>query len=437
MIYPSARSVALVVAGAPVALLVAVLLPAFWYLGLGWVLAVLAATLADGMRVARAAAVTVRLEAPGQASVGALVPIVTHLAFVGGQLPGSVEVALAPSPLLAPGDARGRAAMAGGVGSVALDLIARRRGLAGIERVWLRWPGRLGLAWVQRTIVPDRPIRITPDIAAVHRAAASLFRRDALQGLLARLDRGDGSEFEAISEFRPGMDKRSIAWKPSARHGRLMAREHRVERNNDIVFAIDAGRAMCEPVAGMPRLDRAVSAALLSAYVALKLGDRVGLFGFDARPRLSSGTVAGVRSFGALQRLAASLDYSTSETNYTLALTTLDARLARRSMVVVFTEFTDAASAELMLRAIERMRARHLLVFVMLGDVELEEIAAAEPIDAAAVARAATAADLLRERQLVIARLSHAGATVIEARHDRLALALVEHYLAVKRRSLL
>jgi hypothetical protein len=29
----------------------------------------------------------------------------------------------------------------------------------------------------------------------------------------------------------------------------------------------------------------------------LKLGDRVGLFAFDAKPRLSSGTASGARAF--------------------------------------------------------------------------------------------------------------------------------------------
>ncbi|MGM3299115.1 DUF58 domain-containing protein, partial [Bacillus cereus group sp. BC229] len=87
--------------------------------------------------------------------------------------------------------------------------------------------------------------------------------------------RGEGTEYEALAEYQPGMDRRAIDWNASARHVKLLAKEYRVERDNRVVLAIDAGRTMAEPVGGMPRVDRAVSAALLLAYVGLKLNDRI------------------------------------------------------------------------------------------------------------------------------------------------------------------
>jgi hypothetical protein len=110
------------------------------------------------------------------------------------------------------------------------------------------------------------------------------FLRNAQLGLIARRIRGEGTQFEALSEYEPGMDRRRIDWKASARHTRLFARENESERNNQIVFAFDCGQAMCEPVDGLPRIDRAVSAALTCAYVALKGGDRCALFGFAQGP---------------------------------------------------------------------------------------------------------------------------------------------------------
>uniref|UniRef100_UPI0013D63301 DUF58 domain-containing protein n=2 Tax=Pseudomonadota TaxID=1224 RepID=UPI0013D63301 len=74
------------------------------------------------------------------------------------------------------------------------------------------------------------------------------------------------SEFEALTEWRSGMERRTIDWNHSARHLQLLARENRIERNNQIVFAIDTGRVMCEPIDGLPRVDRAITAALLGAY---------------------------------------------------------------------------------------------------------------------------------------------------------------------------
>jgi uncharacterized protein (DUF58 family) len=53
------------------------------------------------------------------------------------------------------------------------------------------------------------------------------------------------------------------------------------------------------------------------------------------------------------------------------------------------------------------------------------------------VARSVTAGGLLRERQVVIGRLRHLGAHVIEADHQRLGPALVERYIQLKEENLL
>src|SRR3546814_12702162 len=79
------------------------------------------------------------------------------------------------------------------------------------------------------------------------------------------------------------MDRRAIDWTASARHLKLFAREYRVERDNRVVLAIDGGRTMAEPVGGLPRVERAVSAALLLAYAGLKPGDRNSLFRSEER----------------------------------------------------------------------------------------------------------------------------------------------------------
>ena len=127
-----------------------------------------------------------------------------------------------------------------------------------------------------------------------------------------------------------------------------------------------------------------------------------------------------------IQKRAAEIDYSSEETNFTLALTTLAARLDRRSLVVIFTDFADPISAELMLRTVGRLTERHLVLFVVMKDEELETLGRQPPATAEDVARAVIAGGLLRERQVVIGRLRLLGAHVIEADHRRLGPALVK-----------
>ena len=289
----------------------------------------------------------------------------------------------------------------------------------------------------QRSERPKRSIPILPNIAAVRDEAIRLFSRDANFGFKIQRETGEGAEFHALRDFQPGMDIRAVDWKQSARHAGLLAKEYRTERNHHIVFALDCGRMMSEPVAGMPRLDRALNAALLLAFVSLKLGDRVGLFAFDSKVRVATGAVAGVRGFSALQHLAATIDYSVEEANFTLGLSTLAGRLERRSLVVVFTDFPDSVSAELMIENVGRLLKRHVVLFVAMRDAELETLVQAEPITAEDVSRAVTAGALLRERELVLGRLRRLGVEVLEAPLDRIGVELVNAYLALKRKNVL
>src|SRR3546814_5615985 len=60
----------------------------------------------------------------------------------------------------------------------------------------------------------------------------------------------------------------------------------------------------------MPRVDRAVSAALLLAYVGLKLNDRISLFSFAAKPQALTPAYMHTQDFPALQRAASLIDYA-------------------------------------------------------------------------------------------------------------------------------
>jgi uncharacterized protein (DUF58 family) len=435
LIYPARRLILAAAATAPLALLIGVFLPRFWFAGLAITLFLVVLGAIDGLIGGRE--VEIECEGPAVVGVGAEFDIETFLRFP-NLPPSACEVAIDSDPLLAaPAGLTRRVRVENGEGMASVRIEAVRRGTATLDFVWVRWLGPFGLAWKQRRLALGQSLLIVPDIRAVRERSAQMLQRDAMHGLVAQLQIGEGAEFEALTEFQQGMDKRAIDWKQSARHTMLLGREYRTERNNNIVIAIDSGRTMSEPVAGVARVDRAVSAALLTAFVALKDGDRVSLFGFDSHPRVSTKPVSGGRSFALLQRVAGAIDYSDRETNYTLGLSTLATGLTRRSLIVVFTEFADTISAELMLQAVGALLRRHLVLFILFRDEELERFAEAEPEAPEDVTRAVTAFSLLRQRRLVVTRLKRMGVHVVEASHDEAGPALVNAYVDLKRRNLL
>jgi uncharacterized protein (DUF58 family) len=438
LIYPSGRAILAAASLAPLALLIGVLAPAYWFAGLALLGCLIFLLALDAGLGAAPGDAALRIEAPASAGVGSAVELQAAVRFARSP-PDRCQIAIDRHYLLDAPEGVVREVDVGrdGTGTARFALRTPRRGRAVIDWAWVRWQGPLGLVWKQRKLAAEAHILIVPDVRAVRERSAQLLHRDAMHGLVAQLQLGEGAEFEALSEFQQGMDRRSIDWKQSARHTQLLAKEYRTERNNNIILALDSGRTMCEPIAGLPRIDRAVSAALLSAFVALKDGDRVSLFSFDSHPRISTKPASGPRSFALLQQVAAQIDYSERETNYTLALATLATGLNRRSLVVVFTDFADTVSAELMLQAVGTLLTRHLVLFILFRDEELGAFTSAEPAEPEDVTRAVTAAALLRQRRLVVGRLKRLGVHVVEARHDEAGPALVNAYVQMKRRNLL
>jgi len=432
--YPTVRAAAILAASAPLALLLAAIAPAAWIVAPALGGALLVLVIADAVLAGRL--VDLRLIAPTDAEIGEPMRIAV-LADIAGRRSGNVpQVALALDSRLAEG---GRIAFplaydaGSGAWSGEASLAPTRRGAAPVSRLWLRWAGPLGLAWRQLARAEARIIRVRPNLAPARSPALQILLRDAQFGLIARRIRGEGTQFEALAEYEPGMDRRRIDWKASARHARLYAKEMEAERNNPIVFAFDCGQAMCEPVEGLPRIDRAVSAALTTAFVALKAGDRVALFGFAARVLVATPFVTDTRAFHRLHAAAAELDYRAEEANFTLALSSLAARLQRRSLVVLFAEFADPTSAELMVESVARLVERHRVLFVVLRDAELEALGAGEPDSVQAIGIAVAADALARQRALVLTRLRRLGVDIVEARHDEIGTRLLDAYLTIKR----
>ncbi len=429
---PTQRAAWIIAGFAPIALVIAAVSPGLWVIAPVAALAMVALIVLDGLMAGTCEEWHVLV--PADTEVGQPTAIDAHARF-SGRGASEPEVALEFDPRLAPS---GRANMPllrdpdTGERSGSIEVHPERRGTAPVSRAWLRWSGPLGLGSRQTQLTLDKEMRIWPDLSPVRSKELQTFMRDAATGLIARRIRGEGTQFEALAEYQPGMDRRKIDWKASARHMHLYARENESERNNQIVFAFDCGQAMCEPVDGMPRIDRAVTAALTCSYVALKGGDKVSLFGFAQRPQVMTPFVNDSRAFYRLQSAAAALDYDAAEPNFTLALATLTAKLQRRSLIVLFSDFTDATAAEMMIESIGRLVDKHLVLFVTIADSELESFIDEEPDDIATLARSVTADTLLHQRSVVLQRLRRMGVDVIEAPYNQIGYQLIDRYFIIK-----
>jgi uncharacterized protein (DUF58 family) len=244
--------------------------------------------------------------------------------------------------------------------------------------------------------------------------------------------RGQDSDFDSLRDYVVGDDLRFVDWKATARRFRPQVRQFRMERNAEVVLALDCGRLMGGLVGGIAKLDLAIVPVLDLAAVALQRGERVGLLAFDAEVLSFVPPRAGRRQLGVITSSLAGLQCGFRQTSYTRALTHLEARHRKRSLVVVFTDFTDELSARELVLVLGTLSRRHVLLFAAVGDKHLEEILAEEPRSAPAVYQKAAASELLLERRRVIGSLNRLGALAVDADPFHLSGPLIQRYLEAR-----
>jgi uncharacterized protein (DUF58 family) len=437
MIKPTRLAVTLFAAGIPPALLLVIAAPALWPLSFVFGGATLAALACDGIAAFRPRDLRVVWAVPERLYIGDVGEITVTLAARALNRPVRVQILAEQSGALDPPEMADILLEPRVEARIGLPMMPRRRGRVRVERLWLRWRGPLGLLDITRRHPVDRAIDVLANVRGVGSAALQFFSSEAVLGLKVQRERGQGTEFDALREYTPGMDSRFIDWKHSARHHKLLCKEFDTERNHQIMMAFDTGYLMREPLDGLARLDHAINAGLLLAWISLRGGDLVGIYGFDVAVRHYLRPVRSLSAFARIQQSVAALEYRAEETNFTLALAELNVRLRRRALIILFTDFVDTTTAELLIESLQRAANRHVVLFVTLKDSVLHGIADAEPASFDDVSKAVIAHDLLRERQIVLERLERLGIHCLETAPAGLSTGLINRYLQIKQRGLI
>jgi uncharacterized protein (DUF58 family) len=375
-----------------------------------------------GLRLTRAGDTRIRLGATGAVTLTVANPGRRRLRAV-------VRDAWPPSAAARP--ARARVSVpAGAEASLTTTLAPQRRGDCVPGRVTVRSLGPLRLAGRQGGHQAAWPVRVLPPFGSRRHLPEKLARLRQLDGQHRSLIRGQGSEFDSLREYVAGDDVRSIDWRSSARRADVLVRTWRPERDRRILIVLDTGRTGAGLVAGVPRLDASIDAALLLTALASRAGDRVGLVAVDRRVRARV-LGAGRGALSAVTEAVAGLQAELVESDAGLMAATVLGIARQRCLVVLLTDLNTAAIEEGLLPRIPVLAARHRLLLAAVADPRLDQMAA-ERGDAAAVYDAAAAERARSERAGISARLRRRGVEVVDAPPDRLPAALADAYLSLK-----
>lgn len=166
-----------------------------------------------------------------------------------------------------------------------IRLTAPAAGRLVLHGLALRLRGPLGLFDTPLYFPNPLAINVLPRAAAGRPRAETLRRRapTTRAGRAAVRHRGGGTEFHELRELVPGDPFKSIAWKASARRGRLMVKEVEQELQQTRWVVLDVSGTMRAGPPGRRKLDFGIEAAAAEAFDAVAGGDRVGFVTVDAR----------------------------------------------------------------------------------------------------------------------------------------------------------
>ncbi|MEM1032307.1 MAG: DUF58 domain-containing protein [Myxococcota bacterium] len=161
---------------------------------------------------------------------------------------------------------------------LAVNVRAKRVGHHGIYGLALEVRGAPGLFEVPLTFANPFGIEVRPRALARPLALpqGGRSRTRAMAGRTGRR-RGDGTDLRELRERLPGDAFRRIAWKASARRGKLVVKEFEQEERDIVVLVLDASVELWSGAVGEAPLDRAIDIASTLAVHHVGRGDRVGL----------------------------------------------------------------------------------------------------------------------------------------------------------------
>jgi uncharacterized protein (DUF58 family) len=314
-----------------------------------------------------------------------------------------------------------------------------RRGEVTFAPAAVRVRSRWGLCELLERLGTNEVRRVYPDFAQVARYAwLAGDRRLQEIGVKTYHQRGEGTDFKQLSEYRLGDSLRHIDWRATLRYAKPIVREFQDERDQIVMLLVDCGRRLRADdrhgAIGATHFDQVLNAVMLLTYVALKHGDAVGAmtFGTPAGEERSFAPRKGTTALNALMGELYAVQPTLTHSDYVSAAEDLMRRQRRRALVVVITNFRDEDSTELS-QALRLLRSRHLVLLASLRERIVGELIGQALVSGDAAIDVASAHLYEQSRRDAFNRLAARDALMIDAEPERLGIELVNRYHAMKR----
>jgi len=248
---------------------------------------------------------------------------------------------------------------------------------------------------------------------------------------------GHTMEFEQIKDYVAGDDVRNINWKASAKRGELMLNQYQDEKSQPVYSVIDKGRVMKMPFEEMKLLDYAINATLVISNIALKKGDKAGMFGFS--DRVSNQIVAQKRAsqMNLIMENLYNLDTDFKESDFGRLYVDVKRTIKQRSLLLLYTNFETLDALYRQLPYLQAIAKTHLLVVIFFENTELKALVEEDVSTVQEIYEKTIAEKFIYEKKLIVNELNKYGIQTILTAPQNLTVNTINKYLEIKARGLL
>ena len=310
------------------------------------------------------------------------------------------------------------------------QLIPTRRGTYSFGQIRLFAQTKIGLAERRFTSGSEQDVKVYPSFAKLSQYEFLAIHNNLTEQGIKRIRRvGHQTEFEQIKDYVTGDDYRTINWRATAHRHQLMVNVYNQEHSQQIYSLIDKGRVMQQAFRGMTLLDYAINASLALSFVAIRKEDRAGLITFAGQIDSFLPAKRQQGQMHTLMELLYAQQTDFAETDYSALCVCVNKYISKRSLLVLYTNFSTLVSLRRQLPYLQQLNRRHRLLVVFFEDTELA-VRPESPF------HEVIAEKFAYEKRLIVSLLKQHGIAALLTPPEKLSVNVINKYLELKQQNL-
>lgn len=248
---------------------------------------------------------------------------------------------------------------------------------------------------------------------------------------------GHTMEFEQIKEYVVGDDVRTINWKSTAKHARLMVNQYQDEKMQPVYSIIDTSRVMKMPFNGLKLVDFAINSALAFSNIALKKGDKVGLVDFSNKLGSYLPAIAKKTYLNNILEVLYNVDTKFLDSDFGVLQSLVKRKITHRSLLLLYTNFEHISSLHRQMPYLQAIAKKHVLVVIFFENTELRSLSEMEATTIPEIFDKTIAQQFEFDKKVMVRELQQRGIQTILTPPEALTVNTINKYLEIKAKGLL